>query len=151
MIRFIRDLIEDLSQESAATAPLTGEEMRQVSAALLTEVMASDGDCGEEEQELLRRILTDELHYPSEEASLYLENARNRVDSATSLFEFTDVVNRRFTNDEKFQLMIQMWRIARADGEIDKHEEATIRKVAELIYVPHSAFIRAKQISRTGE
>ncbi len=148
MIRFIRDLIQDLSAEGDAAAPLTGEEMRQVSAALLTVVMTSDGDCGEEEQQLLGRILTDELHYPAAEVSLYLENARNRVDSATSLFEFTDVVNRRFSNDEKFELMIQLWRIARADGEIHKHEEATIRKVAELIYVPHSAFIRAKQISR---
>ena len=31
-----------------------------------------------------------------------------------------------------------------ADGEIDPMEEAVIRKTAELLYVDHSAFIRAK-------
>ena len=30
------------------------------------------------------------------------------------------------------------------DGELDKYEDSLIRKVAELIYVPHSVFIQTK-------
>ena len=37
-----------------------------------------------------------------------------------------------------------MWEVANADGEIDPLEDAVIRKTAELIYVDHSEFIRAK-------
>jgi uncharacterized tellurite resistance protein B-like protein len=42
------------------------------------------------------------------------------------------------------QLVAQFWQIAYADGVIDKYEEAAIRKVSDLLYVPHSDFIRAK-------
>ena len=37
-----------------------------------------------------------------------------------------------------------MWKIAYADGNIDKDEEHIIRKVSNLIYVAHSDFIKAK-------
>jgi uncharacterized tellurite resistance protein B-like protein len=37
-----------------------------------------------------------------------------------------------------------MWRIAFADGEIDRYEDGVIRQVSELIYVSHSDFIRMK-------
>ncbi|POB71843.1 hypothetical protein CRN59_01860, partial [Vibrio vulnificus] len=37
-----------------------------------------------------------------------------------------------------------MWEVAHADGEIDPLEDAVIRKTAELLYVDHSDFIRAK-------
>jgi len=37
-----------------------------------------------------------------------------------------------------------MWQVAYADGHLDEMEEALIRKVATLIYVNHSDFIRTK-------
>ncbi len=37
-----------------------------------------------------------------------------------------------------------MWRVAYADGHLDKYEEHLIRQVAELTYVPHQDYIRAK-------
>jgi len=39
-----------------------------------------------------------------------------------------------------------MWEIAYADNQLDKYEEYVIRKVADLIHVSHSEFIRAKSI-----
>jgi uncharacterized tellurite resistance protein B-like protein len=37
-----------------------------------------------------------------------------------------------------------MWRVAFADRRLDKYEEAQIRKIADLLYVPHKDFIRTK-------
>ena len=37
-----------------------------------------------------------------------------------------------------------LWRVAVADGEISKYEDYLIRKIADLIHLPHSEFIRAK-------
>ena len=36
------------------------------------------------------------------------------------------------------------WAVAYADGNLDKYEEALIRQVAELTYVPHQDYIRCK-------
>jgi hypothetical protein len=37
-----------------------------------------------------------------------------------------------------------MWRVAYADRRLDKYEEYQIRRLAELLHVPHQAYIRAK-------
>ena len=37
-----------------------------------------------------------------------------------------------------------MWRVAFADGDLDKYEERLIRQVSDLIHVPHSDFVRLK-------
>jgi len=63
---------------------------------------------------------------------------------ATSLYEFTSLVNDGYDYGDKVQLIENMWRIALADNELDKYEEQMIRKTAELIHVSHSDFIRVK-------
>jgi uncharacterized tellurite resistance protein B-like protein len=41
--------------------------------------------------------------------------------------------------------MVEMlWQVAYADDDLDPHEEGFVRKIAELLYVPHKDFIRAK-------
>jgi uncharacterized tellurite resistance protein B-like protein len=46
--------------------------------------------------------------------------------------------------------MKAMWEMAYADGNLDKYEDYIIRKVADLIYVPHSEFIRAKSLIKAS-
>ena len=70
--------------------------------------------------------------------------AEAQASQATSLYEFTRLINDEYDYDEKLRLIENMWRIAFSDDELDKYEEHLIRKVSELIYVSHSDFIRLK-------
>ena len=65
------------------------------------------------------------------------------VDDSTSLYEFTRDINDNFDSNERIKLIESMWKIAYADGNIDKYEEHIIRKVSSLIYVALSDFIQA--------
>lgn len=80
-----------------------------------------------------------------------LELARREQKQATSLYQFTRLVNDQCTYEDKFELIRAMWNVARADGHIDKYEDYMIRKVSELIYLSHSDFIRAKHMSATDQ
>ena len=71
-----------------------------------------------------------------------------QVDESTSLYEFTRVINDHYTPQQKQQLIYAMWTVAYADGDIDKYEEHLIRQVAELTYVAHEDYIRAKLRAR---
>ena len=73
-----------------------------------------------------------------------LELASRKVDEATSLYEFTRLINDHYSAAQKLRLIDAMWSVACADGAIDKYEEHLIRRVAELTYVPHSDYIRSK-------
>ena len=37
-----------------------------------------------------------------------------------------------------------MWRVAYADARLSAHEMHVVRKIADLLYVPHAAYIAAK-------
>ena len=72
------------------------------------------------------------------------EEAAERVDAATCLFEFTRAVNELATVDQKRALLGMMWRVAMADNVLSRYEEHVIRKVADS-YLPHSDFMLAKR------
>ena len=48
-----------------------------------------------------------------------------------------------FYYDQK-EVLNSVWAIAFADGEMDKHEEHLIRRIADLLYLNHKDFINAK-------
>ncbi|MDX1811364.1 MAG: TerB family tellurite resistance protein, partial [Gammaproteobacteria bacterium] len=59
-------------------------------------------------------------------------------------YEFTSLINNGFSPEEKVKIIELMWQVAYSDKELEKYEEALVRKIADLLYVPHTAFIAAK-------
>ncbi len=70
--------------------------------------------------------------------------ARHEAAESVSLHQFTTLINQSFSPEEKIRVVEMLWQVAFADGRLDRYEEALVRKVADLIYVPHRDFIRAK-------
>lgn len=146
MIAAIKALFQNLTPGAPAT--VTERDMHLVSAALMAEVMLSDGQVDAIERRRITNLLEENFQLNPAEVEAILSEASTQARQATSLFEFTDQINRHFNPAQKIQLIEHLWQVAYADDELHKFEEATIRKVAELIYVPHSDFIRTKQRAR---
>jgi len=115
-----------------------------VAAALLIETARADFTQDASEQAALEALLADRLGLAAGEVAALVAAAEARVDAATSLYEFTRVVNDHYSAAEKLALIESMWAVAWADDDVDKYEEHLIRRVAELTYVPHADFIRSK-------
>ena len=81
---------------------------------------------------------------PRAEVDELMENAAAHADSATSLYEFTSVLNAQFDQAQKTHFVEQLWRIAYADGELEKHEAHLVRKVADLLHLRHREYIGGK-------
>lgn len=127
----------------------TGPERESISpdlaaAALLVEVMAADDDWQDTEESTIRNAILHSLKVTEAECQELLSNAKSRHRDAHDLFEMTRQINDHFSPEKKHELILNMWKVAWADGEVDRYEDHTIRKIAELIYVPHEQFIKAK-------
>ena len=121
------------------------DELGMTLAVLMLEVAKSDFEESEDEiQTMTAWLENQDLGLTSEDVSQLLDSARNEQEGSAGLFEYTRRACERMSMEERVQLVEQLWRIAYADGVIDKYEEAAIRKASELLYVPHSDFIRAK-------
>ncbi|PFG56084.1 putative tellurite resistance protein B-like protein [Vibrio sp. ES.051] len=112
-------------------------------ACLLCEVSGADYKTDEKEYETKRSLLMKLLSLNEEQSNQLLEQAQQKVQDSASLYDFTSQL-RELTQETRYSLIQSMWEVAYADGEIDPLEEAVIRKTAELLYVDHSEFIRAK-------
>ena len=115
-------------------------------ASLLVEVIKSDEKFDDRELAELFDVLSRKLKIHDDQLHNFAELAKQTSDDSTSLFEFTREINDKYEYDEKVKLIEDLWRIAYSDGRLDKYEDYVIRKVADLIYVTHSDFIKSKLI-----
>jgi uncharacterized tellurite resistance protein B-like protein len=141
MIHILKALFEQAPQENAASQE---RNLRLAAAALLIETARADFTEDSVEMTKLAQLLPTVLQLESSEVQTLVFAAQERVEEATSLYEFTRVINEGWSLDRKRELVSAMWAVAWADGDIDKYEEHLIRNVADLIYVPHSDFIHCK-------
>ncbi len=113
-------------------------------AALLIEMVRMDNDVTEEEKIKLHEIWNQHYGITADEIKQLTELAESELNESTDYYQFTALINQNFGREEKVNMIEQLWKIAYSDGKIDSHEEHYLRKVADLLFVPHSEFIKAK-------
>ena len=106
--------------------------------------MVIDGDLDDQEMQAIAGTLANMLHLSKEQIDQLIELSKEEVAEATSLYQFTKEINEHFDIEKKLSLMTAMWRVAFADGHLDKYEENIIRRVADLLHIRHSEYIRCK-------
>ncbi|UTA48990.1 TerB family tellurite resistance protein [Simiduia sp. 21SJ11W-1] len=143
IVELLKNLFDEPTLETRPCQQLAG-------IALLVEVAMADGQLDETERQALVNALAKSHKLGNTEIEHLITQATEHQDKATSVYEFTRVINDEFSQAEKFELVQAMWAVAYADGNLDKYEEHTIRKLAELIHVSHSDFIRAKLAEKAG-
>ena len=129
----------------------TPEQINMACAALLLEVAEADYADDPAETEAILRALESELNLNRAEVSALLARAKSETEGATDLFPYTHLINQRCGREQKCAILTAMWRVAMADGNLDKYEDQLLRRVTNLLRLDHSDFIAAKQAARPKE
>ena len=145
MIKALKALFELPEKGSGESVE---HRMRLAAAALLIETARADFTQEGAEELALEDLLVRALKLDRPEVHDLIALATKRVDESTSLYEFTREINDHYSPAHKIQLIESMWKVAYADGQLDKYEEHLIRQVAELTYVPHQEYIRCKNATK---
>jgi uncharacterized tellurite resistance protein B-like protein len=140
------DVIKRLKQSlaTAGEAPAAFTDLQLAAAVLLLEVSASDFEHRPEEKSAILQALNRAYGLNEEQLKILYEHAVHSVGRAVSLHDFIVIINRECSQEQKMLLLEQLWRVAFADGRLDKYEDHRIRRIAELLYMPHRAFIQSK-------
>ena len=142
MLKSIQNIFRHRNQEVSDSSEIYQRELAYAS--LLVEVIKSDDKFDDRERVKLFDVLSKKLKIRDDELQNFAELAKQKSDESTSLYEFTREINDKYEYDEKVKLIEDLWRIAYSDGQLDKYEDYVIRKIADLIYVTHSDFIKSK-------
>jgi uncharacterized tellurite resistance protein B-like protein len=120
------------------------EKLQIATVALFLEMMYMDDKVEPEEQEIILSMIHQNFSLTDEQTTSLLELAEQQRKGATDYFQFTSLINKEFSQEQKVRLIESLWKIAFIDGVLDMNEEYLVRKIADLLYVPHTAFIKAK-------
>ncbi len=140
------DLIKTFLTQGASREYRRPEALTlQIAAAgLLLEVSRADFNVGEDELKVIAEALKQQFGFSDEDTQTLLELVLANDEETVSMHPFLRLINDQFTPEQKRRIVEDLWRVAFADHRLDKYEEAQIRKIADLLYVPHKDFIRAK-------
>ena len=119
-------------------------QLQLACAALMIEVLYADYSVDQGEIDTLRKALQENFDLKKEEADKLIQLAEEERAQATDYYQFTSLINEFYTQQQKRELVTRLWQMAYADHTVHKFEEHLVRRLADLLHVPHSAFIQSK-------
>jgi uncharacterized tellurite resistance protein B-like protein len=145
MLQQLRQFFDQRLRPASADADGVSEHaLHLASAALLLEMVQMDGAVREEQCTAVKNAICEHFDLDTDEAAELLELAEAERIGSTDYFQFTSLINGAYSPEQKITLVEQLWRVGYANESLHIYEEHLVRKIADLIHVPHAAFIAAK-------
>ena len=118
--------------------------LKLATAALMIEIMKQDGETRNEEVESVKKALQTKFKLTKTEIDELFSLASEEAKQSVDLYQFTSLIREHFSQEKKIKTIEYLWTVAYADNHLDAHEEHLIRRIADLLYVTHQDFIKAK-------
>ncbi|ULQ46796.1 TerB family tellurite resistance protein [Flagellatimonas centrodinii] len=125
-------------------SPPSESAQQQAIAVLLHEVAHADFHHAQVEIDQLLRELGEAFSLAPAAAEQLRRDAAETAEGTASLHRLIDTLNATLDADGKRALLARLWRVALADEVLDPHEEALIRKLSDLLFVPHAVFVQER-------
>jgi uncharacterized tellurite resistance protein B-like protein len=145
-----------LSNES--TGPLNAEnadgsdnhekQLQIATAAIFVEMAKADGDFSDEEREHIVVSLKNRFGLEEEYVHDLIELSHAELKDSVSLYEFSGVINERFTFEDKYELLKNLWKLIYTDKTLDKYEDHLIKMIGGMLQMEHKQIINAKMLIR---
>ena len=133
----IENIAKEIEEESKDSS------IQKSICSLMIEVAYADNQLDDSELKVMANSLS-KLDIEKEEIQEIVDATLAKSKESISFYEHTRILNDQLDYDQKKEVLNSVWAIAFADGEMDKHEEHLIRRIADLLYLNHKDFINAK-------
>lgn len=144
MIKNLKSYLDNFFQESSDENIPHKNKIELATAVLMIEISLADEITGDEEYKTIKKILLEKFDLDETKIDTLISLAEDEVDHTISLHEFAETINNELSAIEKTNIIENLWRVAYADAYIHKYEEYYIRKIADLLHVSHSDYIKTK-------
>ncbi len=136
------------TEAGSQTAEARESALRLATAVLMVDVARADHVFEESEFDHLLRLIESHFELSAEEAAELVNTANDTADEIVSVHDFTQLLHEHLDEEEKARIVGLLWRIAYADGRLDKYEDSLVLKISDLLYVSRGRVMRLKHDAR---
>ena len=129
-------MLDFLTGRKAPSLAAGADELELAVAALLIEAARMDDQFDAQERATIERLLAERFELSPAALASLMAAAEAAVRNSTQFFPFTRQIVQRISHDDRAHILEMMWEVAYADGVLDPHEDALLRRIAGLIHVP---------------
>jgi uncharacterized tellurite resistance protein B-like protein len=112
--------------------------------ALFVEMARLDETFTPTEMETILSILKEKYGLSQEHAEALIAEAERELKQSVDLWQFSNLINENYSNEEKVEIIETLWRIVYVDGKMDRYEHYLMKKLKNLLRLSHEQLIEAK-------
>jgi uncharacterized tellurite resistance protein B-like protein len=120
------------------------ERIQIATCIILLEVAKSDDEFSSIEKTTVAALLKKKFELSSEAAEELIKIANQKRDESIDLWQFTNLINKNYTKEDKIKIIEEAWKVIYADKKLDRYEDHFIHKLAILLQLKHHELIEAK-------
>ena len=110
----------------------------------MIDVARADESFDDDELERILSSVRREFDLSESEAASLVDSADDHAKDLVSLHSFTDLLHRHLAEHEKARIVGHLWKVAYADGDLHKLENALVLKISDLLHVSRGRVMRLK-------
>jgi len=147
----LKAILDFFDQNLAPSDKPAGKRHRLdlATATLLAEVMRLEG-VEPEERAAVQEAVRAQFRLEPGEAEELVRLAEEEAKDAHDYYQFTSLIRQSYPQEDRQAIVELLWRVAYADARLTAHEMHLVRKIADLLYVPHAAYIAAKMRAKAA-
>jgi uncharacterized tellurite resistance protein B-like protein len=116
----------------------------QIATCAILMAVAGADEFTEDEKIRIVTILQNEFGLSAEDALALMEVAGREVDRSIDYWNFTNVLNENLSDNDRMNIMENVWRVVYTDGQLSGHEDTLVHKFSFLLNLTHEQMISAK-------
>jgi uncharacterized tellurite resistance protein B-like protein len=149
MLNYLKQIFKPIGEKEnnqlLRTVNIDNEKKLQIATcALFVEMAKADNEFTEDERRKIIKVMKETFNLEKEYVDELIEFSEEKLKDSVSIFEFTTVINEQFSNDEKFNLLKNLWRLIYIDKTLHSHEDHLIKKIGVTLNMEHRDIIAAK-------
>ena len=126
------------------------EAIRLATAVLMIDVARADHVFDESEFDSILELVQTHFSLPAEQGAELVIAANEKAEDLVSAYDFTKVLHDHLDHGEKARIVGLLWKIAYADGRLDKYEDSLVLKISDLLHVSRGLVMRLKHDAQDG-
>jgi len=140
------DTIKQFFESKISVQQVNDEEqqLKLATAALFIEMIQQDGQVLDEEKIAAKKAIKTCFTISDSETEALFQLAEQELGDSIDYYQFTQLITQYYSQVQKIKIVENLWTIAYSDNHLDELEEHMVRRIADLIHVPHRHFIQTK-------